>query len=89
MNDIIKTTENKIIGKLSTAIITGTLVAITGAALFCFLDGIKDIDVIAEGEYIPELNDNTLHWVGSSNQRVIKVKESTEDKLSLIDIFEK
>ncbi len=41
MNDIIKTTENKIIGKLSTAIITGTLVAITGAALFGFLDGIK------------------------------------------------
>ena len=40
------------------------------------LDGIEDIDVIAEGEYVEALNDNNLHWVGSSNQRVIRVKES-------------
>ena len=40
------------------------------------LEGIEDIDVIAEGEYVEELNDNNLHWVGSSNQRVIRVKES-------------
>lgn len=40
------------------------------------LDGINNIDVIAEGEFIEELKDNNLHWVGSSNQRVIKVKET-------------
>lgn len=42
------------------------------------LDGIKDIDVIAEGEFIPELADTKIHWVGSSNQRVIDVKETLE-----------
>jgi len=40
------------------------------------LEGISDIDVIAEGEFIEELKDNNLHWVGSSNQRVIRVKEA-------------
>lgn len=40
------------------------------------LDGISDIDVIADGEYVEELNDNNIHWVGSSNQRVLKVKDS-------------
>lgn len=42
----------------------------------CDLDGIKDIDVIAEGEFVQELNDNNLQWVGSSNQRVIDVKKT-------------
>lgn len=49
------------------------------------LDGISDIDVIAEGEFIEELKDNNLHWVGSSNQRVINVKESTSDNVVLIN----
>ena len=40
------------------------------------LDGINLIDVIAEGEFIETLKDNNLHWVGSSNQRVLKVKET-------------
>lgn len=40
------------------------------------LDGISDIDVIAEGEFVEELKDNNLHWVGSSNQRVIRVKDT-------------
>ena len=40
------------------------------------LDGISLIDVIAEGEFIEALKDNNLHWVGSSNQRVLKVKET-------------
>lgn len=40
------------------------------------LDGINLIDVIAEGEFVEELKDNNLHWVGSSNQRVLKVKET-------------
>lgn len=40
------------------------------------LEGIEDIDVIAEGEFVEELLDNNIHWVGSSNQRVINVKET-------------
>ena len=47
------------------------------------LDGISDIDVIAEGEFIDELKDNNLEWVGSSNQRVINVKESLNNQLVL------
>ena len=47
------------------------------------LDGISDIDVIAEGEFIEDLKDNNLEWVGSSNQRVINVKESLEKELVL------
>jgi len=40
------------------------------------LDGISNIDIVAEGEFVEELKDNNLHWVGSSNQRVINVKEA-------------
>lgn len=47
------------------------------------LDGISDIDVIAEGEFVEELKDNNLEWVGSSNQRVINVKESLNKELVL------
>ena len=47
------------------------------------LEGISDIDVIAEGEFIEELKDNNLEWVGSSNQRVINVKESLGKELVL------
>lgn len=43
------------------------------------LDGISDIDVIAEGEFVEELKDNNIHWVGSSNQRVIRVKETLKN----------
>ena len=42
----------------------------------CNLDGIKDIDVLIDGEFVQDLNDNNLHWIGSSNQRVIDVKET-------------
>lgn len=49
------------------------------------LEGIEDIDVIAEGEFIEELKDNNIHWVGSSNQRVINVKESLKGDLILAD----
>jgi len=45
---------------------------------------VKDIpemalfDVICEGKFVNELLDNKLHWVGSSNQRVMDVKKSLE-----------
>ena len=33
-------------------------------------------DVVVDGEYVDELRDITLHWCGSSNQRVIDVQKS-------------
>ncbi len=48
------------------------------------LDGISDIDIIAEGEFVEELKDNNLQWVGSSNQRVINVKETLKGDLVLL-----
>ena len=47
------------------------------------LEGIRDIDVIAEGEFVEELKDNNIEWVGSSNQRVINVKESLGSEIVL------
>ncbi len=40
------------------------------------IDGIELIDVIADGEFVEELKDNNIKWVGSSNQKVIDVKET-------------
>ena len=37
---------------------------------------IADIDVLCEGKFVEALLDNKLHWVGSSNQRVIDVQET-------------
>lgn len=48
------------------------------------LDGISDIDVIAEGEFVDKLKDNNLEWVGSSNQRVIDVKKSFGNEIVLL-----
>lgn len=43
---------------------------------------LDDIDVLIDGEYKKELNDNNLMWVGSSNQRIIDVQKSLkEDKV--------
>ena len=54
-------------------------------------EGLKDkevmnyIDVLVDGQYKDELHDFTLKWRGSSNQRVIDVKESLkEDKVVTI-----
>lgn len=47
------------------------------------LDGISDIDVLADGEFVEDLKDNNIKWVGSSNQRVIKVKDSLNGDLVL------
>lgn len=40
------------------------------------LEIINYTDVLCDGEFIEELKDNLKHWVGSTNQRVIDVKES-------------
>lgn len=45
---------------------------------------LSDIDVLVDGEFKKELNDNNLQWVGSSNQRIIDVQASLkEDKVVL------
>ena len=36
------------------------------------------IDVMLVGKFINELKDNNVHWVGSTNQKVIDVKKSLE-----------
>lgn len=36
---------------------------------------LKNIDVLVDGQFILELRDTTLHWRGSSNQRVLKLKD--------------
>lgn len=40
------------------------------------LEIVQFLDVIVDGEFVIKLKDNKLHWKGSSNQRVIDVKES-------------
>lgn len=49
-------------------------------------DILSNVDVLVDGEFIQELNDNNLMWKGSSNQRVIDVQKSLqqEDKTTPI-----
>ena len=37
---------------------------------------ISYVDVLVDGRYMEELRDVSLHWRGSSNQRVIDVQQS-------------
>lgn len=43
------------------------------------LEGMKYVDVLADGRFVKELNDNTLHWVGSSNQKIVDVQQSLKE----------
>ena len=38
------------------------------------LEIMQYVDILVDGEFIQELADNNLHWRGSSNQRVIDIK---------------
>ena len=40
---------------------------------------LKDIDVLIDGQYVDELHNPKLNWRGSSNQRIINVKESLKE----------
>ncbi len=42
----------------------------------CDLRIMDYVDVLVDGEFVAELQDPQLYWRGSSNQRVIDVKES-------------
>jgi anaerobic ribonucleoside-triphosphate reductase activating protein len=47
---------------------------------------VSSIDVLVDGRYEEDKRDVLLHWRGSSNQRVIDVKESLkQDKIVLYD----
>ena len=41
---------------------------------------LKYIDVLVDGQYVDELHDFRLEWRGSSNQRVIDVQKSLNNK---------
>ncbi|MBR0427134.1 MAG: anaerobic ribonucleoside-triphosphate reductase activating protein [Clostridia bacterium] len=44
------------------------------------------VDVLVDGQYVDELHNPTLKWKGSSNQRVIDVKQSLKkDKVILFE----
>lgn len=52
-------------------------------------DILNYIDVVCDGQFIEELYDRNLKWVGSSNQRIIDVKKSLkENKVVLFKIKE-
>ena len=42
-------------------------------------DILNCIDVLLEGKFVMKLHDDRLHYVGSSNQRIIDVKKSIEE----------
>jgi len=49
-------------------------------------EGLALIDILIDGEFIEELKDERLHWVGSSNQRIIDVQKTLkENKVVIYD----
>ncbi len=42
-------------------------------------DILQNIDVLLEGRFVMKLKEDKLHYVGSSNQRIIDVKKSLEE----------
>ena len=42
----------------------------------CKLEPVQDIDVIVDGPFVESLKDLRLEYRGSSNQRIIDVRES-------------
>ncbi len=43
------------------------------------LSYISKVDVLVDGEFVEELKDTTLHWKGSSNQKVIDVQNTLKN----------
>jgi len=40
---------------------------------------IRYLDVVLDGPFVKDLTDKSLHWVGSSNQRVIEVPQTQDN----------
>lgn len=38
------------------------------------------VDILVDGKYVEELADRDYHWAGSTNQRIIDVKKTLEQK---------
>ena len=45
---------------------------------------LRYIDVLVDGKYIESLREVTMHWAGSTNQRVIDVNKSLEQNLTVL-----
>ncbi len=45
----------------------------------------SEVDVVVDGRFVEDLKDLSLKYCGSSNQRVINVKESTADNIILFE----
>lgn len=55
---------------------------------------IKDVDILVDGQYMDNLHNPKLNWRGSSNQRILDVKESLKqnkpiEKKELYETFKK
>lgn len=48
-----------------------------------YFDIIHYIDILVDGEYIEELKDENCEWRGSSNQRIINLKEERLNDISM------
>ena len=75
-----------LVRKLKEKFPTKNIWVYTGASwdALCQVKGINNIDTIVDGEYVDALKSPDKHWVGSSNQNVIDVKESlAEGKIVL------
>ena len=46
----------------------------------CHLPYIKLCDVLIDGRYVKAMRDNNLYWRGSTNQRIINIKESLKSE---------
>ena len=45
---------------------------------------LKECDIVVDGEYVEALSDIRLRYMGSSNQRVIDVKESLQQHKTVL-----
>ena len=52
------------------------------------LEAVKNADVLVDGRFEEDLTDTALQWRGSSNQQVIDVKKSLEQKKKVLYIRE-
>ena len=46
----------------------------------------KYVDVLADGRFVQALNDNNLHWVGSSNQKIVDVQQSLKENKVVLHV---